>query len=116
VEMAELTRRGSQKDTEAPDGETRRIVYFDVNLKLNQDLDFGAWNAPGVAGLISALGAGPRGIEGITTGGNKAGDIITAHGTARYRQNGEAWELVVPAGYQPPVAPGIATGEVEGAG
>lgn len=116
AEVESLHRRGSQVDTKSPDGESRRIVYFDVSLKLNRDIDFGAWNAPGIAGLISALGAGPKGVEGIITGGNKAGDVITAHGTARYRQNGDAWELVVPAGYLPPVAPGVVTGQNEGAG
>jgi len=110
VELAEFNRRGSQNDTRAPSGETRRIVYFDLELRLLRDLDFGAWNAPGVSGLVSALGAGPKGIEGITSGGNKAGDIIRAHGTALYRLQDGAWTLATPAGYQPPVAPGVATG------
>lgn len=105
VELASLTRRGSQSDTKAPAGEQRRIIYFDAELKLTQDLNFGAWNAPGIAGLISALGAAPKGIDGITSGGNKAGDIIRAHGTALYRHDGQAWVAVMPAGYQPPVAP-----------
>ena len=56
-----LERRGSQSDTKAPAGETRRIVYFDAELKLERDFDFGAWDSPGVAGLVSALGAGPEG-------------------------------------------------------
>ena len=116
VELTSLDRRGSQSDTKAPAGETRRIVYFDAEIKLIKDIDFGAWNAPGISGLISALGAGPKGIEGITTGGNKAGDVIRAHGTARYRRDGQHWVAVVPAGYQPPVAPGLATGSVQGTG
>lgn len=105
VEIASLTRRGSQSDTKAPDGVTQRIIYFDAELTLTQDLNFGAWNAPGIAGLISALGAAPKGIEGITSGGNKAGDIIRVHGTALYRHDGQAWSAVMPAGYKPPVAP-----------
>lgn len=109
IELAGLTRMGSQADTRAPAGEKRRIVYFDAQLKLTRDLDFGAWNAPGVAGLISALGAGPRGIEGIKSGGNAAGDTIQAHGTALYRQENGQWVAIVPAGYLPAVAPGIAT-------
>jgi hypothetical protein len=96
VELASFNRRGSQADTRAPSGETRRIVYFDAELRLLRDLDFGAWNAPGVAGLVSALGAGPKGIEGITSGGNKAGDIIRAHGTALYRLEDGAWTLATP--------------------
>ncbi|HEY9279731.1 MAG TPA: TAXI family TRAP transporter solute-binding subunit [Eoetvoesiella sp.] len=116
VELASLERRGSQSDTKAPAGEVRRIVYFDAEIKLVKDMDFGAWNAPGIAGLVSALGAGPKGIEGITSGGNKAGDVIRAHGTARYRQDGQHWVAVVPAGYQPPVAPELATGATQGTG
>ncbi|HUH86437.1 MAG TPA: TAXI family TRAP transporter solute-binding subunit [Pusillimonas sp.] len=104
IEVASLERRGSQKDTEAPEGETRRIVYFDAQLKLNKDIDFGAWNSPGISALVSALGAGPKGIEGIKTGGNRAGDTIEAHGTVLYRQEGDAWAPAVPVGYSPPVA------------
>lgn len=109
VELAGLDRRGSQADTKAPAGETRRVVYFDAELKLLRDYDFGAWDSPGVAGLVSALGAGPRGITGITSGGNKAGDIIRAHGTALYRRDGERWVGVLPAGYRPAEAPTVAT-------
>ncbi|WP_237173639.1 TAXI family TRAP transporter solute-binding subunit [Paracandidimonas lactea] len=113
LDLTSLIRRGSQRDTRAPAGENRRIVYFDAELKLLRDIDFGAWNAPGIAGLVSALGAGPKGIEGIRAGGNKAGDVIRAHGTALYREENNTWTLIVPAGYQPPIAPGVATGYTE---
>ncbi len=114
AELVSLERRGSQSDTKAPDGETRRIVYFDAELKLVRDIDFSAWNAPGIAGLISALGTGPRGILGITSGGNHAGDVIRAHGTALYRRDGDTWTAVAPAGYKPPVAPGVVANRPEG--
>lgn len=104
IEIVSLERRGSQKDTDAPEGESRRVIYFDTELKLGSDIDFGTWNSPGVSALISALGTGPRGIEGITSGGNKAGDLITAHGTALYRQEGKQWTLVAPAAYTPGTA------------
>ncbi|KAA0892913.1 TAXI family TRAP transporter solute-binding subunit [Pusillimonas sp. ANT_WB101] len=107
VKLHTIERRGSQADTKAPAGEERRIVYFDAELQLTRDIDFAAWNAPGVAGLVSALGAGPKGIEGIRSGGNKANDIIRAHGTVLYRQEAGTWQAVMPAGYQPPVAPGV---------
>lgn len=116
IELASLERRGSQADTKAPDGENRRTIYFDAELRLKRDIDFGAWNAPGIAGLISALGAGPKGIEGIRSGGNRAGDLISAHGTAVYRQDDGQWTPVMPAGYQPPIAPGYATGDGQGTG
>ena len=115
ITMVALERRGSQGDTKAPAGETRRIVYFDADLKLERDFDFGAWDAPGVAGLVSAMGAGPKGITGITSGGNKAGDIVRAHGTALYKRDGDTWTAVVPGGYRPATAPGYATNAPQGA-
>ncbi|HLU77048.1 MAG TPA: TAXI family TRAP transporter solute-binding subunit [Burkholderiales bacterium] len=106
-----LYRRGSQKDVKSPDGETRRIVYFDVDLKLTKNYDFGAWDSPGVAGVISALGTGPRGLSGIVSGGNRAGDIIRAHGTAIYKQADDGkWSAVAPVGFRNVVAPDVASG------
>lgn len=102
IEIVSLSRRGSQKDPDAPPGETRRLVYFDAELKLGRDIDFGAWNSPGISALVSALGAGPKGVSGITSGGNRAGDLIEAHGTALYRREGDGWALVAPVGYKPP--------------
>ncbi|HEV3007866.1 MAG TPA: TAXI family TRAP transporter solute-binding subunit [Burkholderiales bacterium] len=114
VALASLERRGSQSDTKAPTGETRRIVYFDAELKLARDFDFGAWDSPGVAGLVSALGAGPKGITGIASGGNKAGDVVRAHGTALYKREGDKWEAVVSGGYRPAAAPAYATNAPQG--
>lgn len=114
VEVSDFARRGSQADTKAPSGETRRIVYFDTELRLRRDFDFGAWDAPGVAGLVSALGAGPKGISGITSGGNKAGDVIRAHGTALYRREGGSWVAVSAGGYRPAEAPAYATNATQG--
>jgi len=115
VELEDFTRRGSQPDTKGPPGETRRIVYYDAELKLMRDFDFGAWDSPGVAGLVSALGAGPKGITGIRSGGNKAGDVIHAHGTALYRNEGGQWQAVAAGGYTPPEAPAYTTGAARGA-
>jgi TRAP transporter TAXI family solute receptor len=115
VSVSALERRGSQSDTKAPAGETRRIVYFDAELKMAKDFDFGAWDAPGMAGLVSALGAGPKGIAGITSGGNKSGDVIRAHGTALYKRDGDKWVAVVTGGYRPTAAPSYATNSPQGA-
>jgi TRAP transporter TAXI family solute receptor len=109
IAMSDFVRRGSQADTKAPAGETRRVVYFDAQLRLERDFDFGAWDAPGTAGLVSALGAGPKGITGIASGGNKAGDVIRAHGTALYKQEAGGWVGVSSAGYRPEPAPSYAT-------
>jgi TRAP transporter TAXI family solute receptor len=109
VALVSLERRGSQSDTKAPAGETRRIVYFDADLKLERDFDFGAWDSPGVAGLISALGAGPKGIVGLKPGGNKAGDVIRAYGTALYKREGDGWAGVASGAYRAASAPAYAT-------
>jgi TRAP transporter TAXI family solute receptor len=109
VKTVAFKRRGSQSDTKAPAGETRRVVYFDAELKLERDFDFGAWDSPGVAGVVSALGAGPKGITGITSGGNKAGDVLRAHGTALYSREGDRWRAVASPGYRPTQAPAHAT-------
>jgi len=115
VSIVAFERRGSQSDTKAPAGETRRILYFDVELTIERDLDFGAWDTPGVAGLVSALGTGPRGITGINAGGNKAGETVRAHGTALYRRDGDRWTAVASGGYRPSSAPAYATNAPQGA-
>lgn len=107
--LEDLDRRGSQRDKTAPAGETRRVVYYDVRMKVARDHDFGTWDAPGVAGLVSALGAGPKGVSGIQSGGNKAGDIVLGHGTALYKREGDAWVAVAGGAYRPAEAPSYAT-------
>ena len=94
LKLEALHRRGSQKDIKAPPGEARRIVYFDVDLRLLKDYDFGAWDSPGVAGIISALNrpvtAGGRGdqataMDAIQTDaainpGNSGGPLVDMNG------------------------------------
>ena len=113
VTLASVDRRGSQTDTKAPGDEARRVVYFDAQLRLERDIDFGAWDAPGVAGLVSALGSGPKGIVGIRSGGNRAGDVLHAHGTALYKQvpESDAWVATASGSYRPAEAPSYATNE-----
>ncbi|MGH8666310.1 MAG: TAXI family TRAP transporter solute-binding subunit, partial [Burkholderiales bacterium] len=115
LSIVALDRRGSQSDIKAPDGEIRRIVYFDAQLRLDADFDFGAWDGPGVAGLVSALGAGPKGIVGISTGGNRAGDVLRVHGTASFRREGDRWIATSVGGYTPAVAPTYASNAPSGA-
>jgi TRAP transporter TAXI family solute receptor len=57
-----------------------------------------------VAGLVTALGTGPKGLVGIASGGNKAGDAIRAHGTAIYKRDGGRWAIVAAEGFQPAAA------------
>jgi TRAP transporter TAXI family solute receptor len=113
--LARLERRGSQADNKAPAGEARRTVYYDAELRIERDFDFGAWDGPGVAGLVSALGAGPRGVAGITSGGNKAGDVLRVHGTALYKRDADRWVAVASGGFRPAAAPAYATNAPQGA-
>ena len=100
--VVELVRRGTAKDSTAPEGETRKVAYFDVELELARDLELGDWDEPGAATLVSLLGAGPRSINGVRAGGNTAGERITANGSAIYRETDDAWEFVMPAGFREP--------------
>ena len=108
--IADLKRRGSAADSTAPAGETRRVVYYDVELRLDRDVTLGAWDKPGAASLVTLLGAGPRSISGVKSSGNQAGDRIIAHASAIYRKDGDAWTLVTPAGFKAAEAPTLDSG------
>lgn len=102
-----LSRRGSSTDINSLAGEERQIVYYDATLQLSRDVNFGGWDTPGVATIVTAFGAGPKGIRGAKADGNKAGDVILAHGTAVYRKDGDNWRGVAPTGFAAPVAPAL---------
>src|SRR5690606_33610805 len=105
--VVEFVRRGSAVDSTAPAGETRRVVYYDVELELTRDLMMGDWDDPGAATLVTLLGAGPRSLEGVKAGGNATGDRIVAHASAIYRDDGDVWSFVMPAAFReapPPTA------------
>jgi TRAP transporter TAXI family solute receptor len=106
-EIVAVAGRGSSSDSTSPPGEQRRVVYYDAELRLKRNVDFGGWNTPGVASLVTVLGAGPKGIKGAKAGGNQAGDRLFAHGSAIYRRDGDAWRAVVTAGFAAPVAPSL---------
>lgn len=108
--ITELKRMGSASDSTAPAGEARRVVYYDVELGVGRDIALGAWDQPGAASLVTLLGAGPRSISGVKSGGNQAGDRIVAHASAIYRQEGDDWKLVTPAGFKAAEAPSLDTG------
>ena len=102
LRLTELTRRGTANDANAPPGEKRLVVYFDATLKVEQAQNFGAWDSPGVASLISLMGAGPRGLSGIDNSGNQPGDSLTIHGSLIYREQGGQWLAEVPQGFTAP--------------
>lgn len=97
--VVDFARRGTAIDSTAAEGERRRVAYYDIELELQRDLALGDWDDPGAASLVTLLGAGPRSIRGVKTGGNVAGDRIVAHASAIYRDDGEGWTFVMPAGF-----------------
>jgi TRAP transporter TAXI family solute receptor len=103
--IADVSRRGAATDVSAPADVSRRIVYFDLSLSVRRDLDLGSWDTPGAASLVSMLGAGPKGVYGVKSGGNKAGDVIRAHGSAIYQQDSGRWQIAAAAGFSPTLAP-----------
>ena len=102
LQLQQLQRRGAATDSQAPAGSERLIVYFDAEVQLQQAYDFSAWDSPGVASLISVLGAGPRGINGILSGGNQAGDRLRAHGSLIYVREAAGWQAITAQGFSPP--------------
>lgn len=103
VSIAQFRRQGSAPAAPAEDGAERRVLYFDATLKLNKDRDFSRWDVPGVASLVSLLGAGPRGLTGIDSGGNHAGDQLIVHGSMIYQNTANGWQMHTPQGFsQPP--------------
>ncbi|MBC41978.1 MAG: TRAP transporter substrate-binding protein [Pusillimonas sp.] len=108
--IVDLQRRGTAQDSTEPQSQTRRVVYYDVTLQVERDVELGGWDQPGVASLVTLLGAGSRGVVGVKSGGNEAGDLIEAHGSAIYRKEGSNWTFVTPPGLTSAVAPSYETG------
>lgn len=102
LQLTELQRRGLATDTQAPSGTERLVVYYDAQLKLTENYDFGAWDSPGAASLLSTLGAGPRGIDGILSGGNRVDDVLQVHGSLIYQRHADGWQAVVAQGFKQP--------------
>ncbi len=104
VLITDFRRQGSAPDAGADDDQQRRLVYFDATLQMQQDRDFSRWDIPGVASLVSLLGAGPRGLTGIASGGNRSGDLLNVHGSLIYEKTANGWQLHTPQGFnQAPV-------------
>lgn len=108
--IVDFARRGSAVDSTAAESETRRVVYYDIELETMNDIVLGDWDDPGAASLVTLLGAGPRSIQGVKAGGNAAGDRIVAHASAIYRQEGDRWTFVMPAGFHDAGRPRTETG------
>ena len=107
TEVARFRRIGSGPLPATADGKARRIVYFNTELKLNQDVDFASWNGLNASAFATLLGATEKGVLGIKQGGNKAGDLLRVHGSATFVDEGGSWAAV------PWVAPEVGKGSPE---
>ena len=84
--IADLKRRGSAADSTAPASETRRVVYYDVELRLDRDITLGAWDKPGAASLVTLLGAGRAASAASSPAATRlatASSLTPARSTAR---------------------------------
>ena len=113
IQIETFRRQGSAPEAVSEDGAERRVVYFDATLDLKQNRDFARWDIPGVASLVSLLGAGPRGLTGIKSGGNQSGDDLEVHGSLIYQETSDGWELDTPQGFDqpPPASPPVDTAD-----
>ena len=107
TEVASFRRIGSGPLPATADGKARRIVYFNTELKLNQDVDFASWNGLNASAFATLLGATEKGVLGIKPGGNKASDLLRVHGSATFVDEGGSWVAV------PWVAPEVGEGSPE---
>jgi TRAP transporter TAXI family solute receptor len=107
TEVARFRRIGSGPLAATADGRARRIVYFNTELKLTQDVDFASWNGLNASAFATLLGATEKGVLGIKQGGNKAGDLLRVHGSATFVDEGGSWAAV------PWVAPEVGEGSPE---
>ncbi len=99
LQIEKFRRAGSQALADPPG----RLVYFDAEMKLLRDYDFTQWDTHNVATLASLLGAGDKGVYGLSAQGNRAGDLLGVYGSAAFAaEPGQRWKLV-------PTAPTLVT-------
>ncbi|MEO8123764.1 MAG: TAXI family TRAP transporter solute-binding subunit [Burkholderiales bacterium] len=111
LQIEKFKRAGSQSLA----GRDGRLVYYDAELKLLSDYNFGDWDKHNVGTLANLLGAGPKGIFGLGADGNRQGDSLGVYGSAAFLREGtNSWRLVPTAPPQevvatlPPAAAGAA--------
>lgn len=74
-------------------GRDGRLKYFNAKLEFARDYDFTNWNSHSVSSLAALLGAGPKGVIGLTEGGNRKGDTLGVYGSAVFEKRGDHWTL-----------------------
>lgn len=90
--IEKVIRRGSAIDSKKASDKTRRVVYYDLILKLNKNIDLSTYDQHHEANLMIITGAGSKGITGIKSNGNKVGDLIKIHASSIFIKKNGSWE------------------------
>ena len=89
-EVVAVRREGSAPLPSTTAGAPRVIVYFNATLRLAEDFGFGGWDQLSPSSVAFALGATEKGVFGLN-GEKRVGDMVRAHGSAVYEENGAGW-------------------------
>ncbi|AWD32676.1 hypothetical protein CKSOR_00575 [Candidatus Kinetoplastibacterium sorsogonicusi] len=92
--VEKLIRRGTAIDSNNTFDKTRRIVYYDVILKIHHDIQPSTSNNY-LNDLMYINGSGSRGIIGMKPDGNHIGDLIKIHGSAIFSKKNGYWEQLL---------------------
>ena len=88
--LTDFTRRGSYTfSNNGPHG----LIYYKAELELLSDYQFNQWDQLGAGSLINVMGSTPAGITGISSEGNKKGDLLKVYGSLLYKIEEGKWQL-----------------------
>jgi TRAP transporter TAXI family solute receptor len=90
--VEDLDRRGSYPFTVEGDDRDRLLTYYDATLTFGRPYELVGWEDPNVGSLITILGATGRGVQGVSAGGNVAGDRLEVHGAVAWVRGDDGWE------------------------
>jgi len=95
LQIHNFRRYGSQPlSSGAVDGRQRVAIYFKAEMELLRSHRFSDWSGQSISALHQALGSAAKGVEGVEATGNKAGDMLIAHGLSVYADEDKDWLAV----------------------
>jgi len=93
-EVISLKRTGSAPFTDKVSSDDKLTVYFNARIRFLANHNLTAWDSLNFATLGYLLGATEKGIEGVSTGGNKKDDVLKVFGTSTYALRSGQWRPV----------------------
>lgn len=102
-EVVSLKRTGSAPFTDKASADDKLTVYFNARIRFLSDYNLTAWDSLNFATLGYLLGATEKGIEGVSTGGNKKDDLLKVFGTSTYALRSGQWRPVPSRSHVPAV-------------